>query len=309
MPLTGTVDADNARVDLFVDYTTEFGSFDFGSVYRRVGSPDAPLEMVRGLFQGIMLGEQAYVSDHEAPLDVPLYYIVRSGPTFLEMSAGPFIIPSNGYVWIKDPGRPWADIRLDLCASASNGQGCSTPEDPFAWIGFGDRLRADDAGLFPVLNKERPADIYARRKDVTTTATFLSRTVPAIDTVYELFTAGGPVMIQVASLYGMDNPYGITDRYWQPGVLTESLIYRDQRKPERRWDVPVVCVDIQIGEPQGTDDANWCAIQDEYPTFDDLTGTGYSWGSVADGTAGQGPPPSDGYGEGLYGTGPYGDGG
>jgi hypothetical protein len=309
MPLTGTVDAANARVDLFIDYTTELGTFNFGTLYRRVGAVDAELEFVRGFFGTALLGGQAYVSDHEAPLDVQVWYIVASGPTNVAMTAGPFVIPSNGYVWLKDPGRPWADLRLDLCATPSNGQDCGTPEDALAWVGFGDRDRAEDAGLFPILNKERPADVYARRKDIVSSAAFLSRTIPAIDSVYELFTAGGPIMIQVASLYGMDNPYGITDRYWQPAVLKESLVYQDQRKPWRRWSVPVTCVDQPIGEPQGTDDANWCVIEETYPTFDDLTNTGYSWGSVANGTAGQGPPPSDGYGEGLYGTGPYGDGG
>lgn len=517
MTLTGMVNAANARIDLFVDWTSVAGTQLTGSLFRRVGGPSAELEYVRGLFGTSLLGEQFYVSDHEAPFDQQIWYYATNGQTADTLTAGPFTIPSNGYVWMKDPGRPWADLRLDLCNTPSNadpaacvvteivsdtfsrtvasgwgsadtgqawtnvggtaadfnvGSGTGThthpavntvhrsvitattadqdvktdlsvsqlaltdslfsgpvvrhtdasnfywarvtftaagtvqltirkrlagvettvgstvtlpfgyvadqvftarvqiigpvirakvwpasvPEtetwtvsvsdtshttaaqvglrslesstatnvspvfrfdnfayldptvevaDPLAWVGFRDKVRSSDAGLFPVLNAERPADVYARRKDITTGALFLSRSLDAITLVYELFTAGGPVLIQVPDVYGMASPYGITDRYYQPDALTEEYLSSDQRKPLRLWTVPLTSVDLPVGEPQGTDTANWCAVRDTYATFADLTATGYTWGQAATGAASSAPT-SGLYGGGLYGSGFYG---
>lgn len=515
MALTGAVDAANARIDLFVDWTTVGGTQTVGTLYRRVGGPNADYEYVRGLYGSSLLGEQAYVSDHEAPLDKQIWYTATAIGTSTVMTAGPFTIPSDGYVWLKDPGRAWADLRLDLCErptsadpylcpspvqisdtftrtvasgwgsadtgqlwtatggvagdySVSGGQGrhlipatgvsrrttvtqpqpdvdmyadmgvsqvatgdilylaltartvdsnnfymiraeflttgfvflslrknvagvqtqldswsvqlpytagamftarfevrgtllrgklwpagtaepdewavsatdtvfaasgsvgmrsvnvAATNVDPLAlydnlsvtdssfpvpaslaWIGFQDKVRAVDAGLFPVLDKERPADVYARRKDITTSVLFLSRTLAAIDLVYELFTAGGPLLVQVPAVYGMNRKYGFTDRYYQPDNLTEGYISSDQRKPVRLWTAPATSVDLPVGLPQGTDAANWCAIEDLYPTFADLTATGLTWGDAATGAASP-VPGAGGYGEGFYGAGPYG---
>lgn len=516
MALTGTVNEANARVDLFVDWTPVAGTQLTGTLYRRVGGPTAEPEYVRGLFGTALLGEQAYVSDHEAPLDKQLWYEAVSPESVTTMVAGPFTISSSGYVWMKDPGRPWADVRLDLCATPSDangpdactddvqisdtftrtvasgwgtadtgqawtatggvatdydvtgGQGrhlipsgdvqrrttvpspqadvdiyadvgvdqlaltqplfggvtarvvdssnfylartqwntagtivfslrkvvagvatvldiwsvtlpysagqmftirfqlrstllraklwpagtaepdewavqeldssftaagavgfrsvndSATNVDPhalydnltvtdssfaapdnLAWVGFRDKVRAADAGLFPVLNAERPADVYARRKDITTGALFLSRSLDAITLVYELYTAGGPILFQVPGEYGMASPYGITDRYYQPDDLTEGYLSNDQRKPLRLWTVPLTSVDFPVGLPQGTDAANWCVIEDTFPTMADLTATGQTWGDAASGAVTP-VPGIGGYGEGLYGDGPYG---
>lgn len=496
MPLTGTVDATNARIDLFVDWVATAGTQLTGSVFRRVGGPTATNEYVRGLYGSALLGQQAYVSDHEAPLDEQIWYVAVNDQTADVMTAGPFTIPSNGYVWMKDPGRPWADMRLDLCLtpsvaspcpdpalltdtftrtsvdswgstetpgtvtpwvispeaaitfySVSGGQGRhlipatgisrrttvaqpqadadvradvgmsvlaltdslyaavtmrtvdssnmymtrleftiagtvrvtlrrqvagvqtelglwstllpytagamfsvrmqtegnslrtrvwpagtaepndwavvavdtsfaaaanvgfrsintgSTSVNPLAlydnfsvtalpvpiddpvWVGYQDKVRAMDAGLFPVLDRERPADVYARRKDIVTGCLFLTRTLPQLTEVYDLYTVGGPLLFQTPEIYGMDQPYGQQDRYFQPGDLTESYISQDQRKPLRLWSVPLTAVDLPVGLPQGTDDANWCAIEAKYPTYADLTATGLTWGAIAAGGA------------------------
>lgn len=516
MSLTGTVDAANARIDFHVDFTDQIGTQTFATLYRRVGSPTADTEYVRGLFGTTLLGEQAYVSDHEAPLDEPVWYIaVGGGGATASMTAGPFTIPSSGYVWMKDPGRPWADLRLDLCQDPDNGQdpcpataqvsdtfsrtvapgswgsadtgqawvntsgsatdysvsggagrhdmltvstsrrsavaqpqanvnvrmdvaltqvptgndtqaaimtravdgnnmymarfevrtdatvwvslvrrsgGVNTtlattqvgsgytpstyyslrvlhsgnmlrlrawlsslpeptdyflsaydstftaantvgvrservtgntntglivlydnfqvtttadPEPELAWVGLQDKTRAADAGLFDVLDAERPADVYARRKDITTSWLFLSRTRETIDRVYDLYTVGGPLLLQLPQIYAMNVPYGQRDRYFQPGDLRESYLSADQRRPVRLWSAPITAVESPIGQPQGTDTANWCALADTYATYNDMTLTGYTWGQVASGQA-SAPPTSGLYGGGLYGSGPYG---
>ena len=518
MTLIGTVDAVNARIDLFVDWTTVSGVQLNGTLWRHVGSLSNPEQYVRGLYGSALLGEQAYVSDHEAPLDEQIWYTAISSESSAVMTAGPFTIPAGGYVWMKDPGRPWADLRLDLCVNPSNadpaacvttsivtdtftrsvtdgwgsatsGQawtntggaagdydvngtrgththtavdtphnstvaasgaaqnvvvGVSPPvvatgapvyagpvlrftdtdnlywarlsfglagvlqvavrkrvagvesavgaavtlpftytagqtfnvrfqvsgpalhvrvwpdtvtegddwdlitsdtslvaagsvgvrsqldaattnalpviltfdnftyfdptaplADDMAWVGFQDKIRDMDAGLFPVLENERPADVYARRKDITTGASWLTRSLLALDATYELYTAGGPILFQVPDVYGMSSKYGLHDRYYQPGNLNEAYLSQDQRKPLRLWSVPLTAVNQPVGQPQGTDTANWCAVKDTYPTFADLTATGYSWGQAATGQAST-PPTSGLYGGGTYGGGFYG---
>lgn len=516
MALTGTVDAANARIDLFVDWTSVAGVQTDSTLYRHVGSPTATEEYVRGLFGTSLLGEQAYVSDHEAALDEAIWYTAVSSTTSETMTAGPFTIPSTGYVWLKDPGRPWADLRLDMCQNPSDANGTdhcpaaplvsdtftrtvaggwgtadtgqtwtltggatsdysvlsgqgrhlitsvsvgrrssmtqpsadidiradigsslvtsggfanaqivarfadasnlylaellfntdatltiriqkvvagvtttlataslsmtytagqmftlrfqvsgstlraqawpadgaptsgwklqvvdgslsaagvmglrsfrsaantdtslsmlydnfqasaiAVPTDDIAWVGFRDKDRAADVGLFPVLDKERPADVYARRKDITTQILFVSRSLPSLDSIYDLFTVGGPLLVQVPDEYGMSAPYGQKDRYYQPEDLTEAYISRDQRKPVRLWSAPVTAVDFPVGLPQGTDTANWCAVEETYATFADLTATGYTWGEVATGAAST-LEPTGLYGSGPYGSGPYG---
>jgi len=514
MAMTGTVDAANARIDLFVDFTGSPGTQTFATLYRRVGHVNADSEIVRGLFGSTLLGEQAYVSDHEAPLDAQIWYVVVAGD-LTTLVAGPFTIPSNGYVWLKDPGRPWADLKLDLCASPSRSEadcpaepvisdtftrtvvngwgstdtgqawtntfdsgsandfdvtagrgthlnpttsgahrsvvtapvsdvdvqvdigvdqmtsgasvfnavmvryvdsanfymtrlefetpgtvrltlitrvasvettldteligsysagqmftvrmqaqgqnlrarawaaGTAEPEvwqvtgtsstfagpgsvgvrsvraagnatpsllslfDNFqvsefapatvdiAWVGFGDKTRAADAGLFPVLDDERPADVFARRKDIVTRIMFLSRALGAIQAVYELFTAGGPLLVQVPAEYGMDAPYGQRDRYYQPDDLAEAYLSLDQRKTYRLWTAPATAVDAPVGEPQGTDTANWCALADTYATMGAYASSGYTWAQAATGEATTTNLPGL-YGAGPYGSGPYG---
>src|SRR5690606_2322324 len=237
-----------------------------------------PRTPVRGLFGTQLLGEQAYVFDTEAPLDTPIYYLASGGPDPWGIQQGPFIIPSNGTVWMKDPGRPWADLSADLCETPTRTGDCTPPGDELAWVGFGTKTRRMDAGVFDVLDRERAADVYARRKDLDTTCQFLSRTLTALDNVYDLYTVGGPLLFQLPTVYGFK------DKYLQPGDLTEDYISQDQRKPYRLWGVPLTAVEPPVGEPQGTDVTNWCAYRDTYATFadvpDDLT-----WGDVAAGDA------------------------
>lgn len=310
MPLTATVDAANARVELVVDFTDQTGTQTYATLYRRVGSATAPREYVRGLYGTGLLGEQKYVTDTEAPLDRAVYYEAVGGAVAAVMTAGPVTVPGSGYVWMKDPGRPWADLRLDLCLSPDDGRSeCAAPADALAWVGFQNKVRAADAGLFDVLDREVPADVYARRKDVTSTWSFLSRTREVAALVYDLYTVGGPLFFQLPDVYNANYPgYRELDRYYQPGDLTEAYISSDQRRYARLWSAPVTSVAVPVGEPQGTDTANWCALDGSYAAYSDLTGAGYTWGQVAAGEASAAGTPGT-YGFGPYGSGPYGSGG
>lgn len=213
-----------------------------------------------------LLAEQDVYTDTTAPFGTPLYYRAIGDQTgsVTTYTAGP--LDQAGQVWLRDPLRPWADLPLDFCDAAQSGHvaGCAQPTPELVWVGLGDETWRADAGLFDVLNSEQPADVWARRKHADTTLTFFTRTLAAADRVYDLFTAGGPLFLQLPPEYGW------RDAFVQPGDVAMSRISRDQRRPERRWEVPVTVVDRPLGPAQGTACATWCALPDTYATYGDL---------------------------------------
>jgi hypothetical protein len=274
--------------------------------WRMAGAPDAPRTQVA--FDVPFLGApgRAIWWDVTAPLGVPLYYEFITNLGNSTGILGPIIFPQEGLVWLSDPTRPWADIAMDTCppGTVSHTPECGDPDPAFMWGGFtGEQTWETDATLLPVLNAEVPADTFARRKYANGSFRFFSRTLEAIDWVYELFTAGGPLLLRVPPVYGQR---GI---FIQPGDPQMSYVSRDQRRPERIWDVPYVVVDRPTGPIQGTNCNNWCEVQEQYATFADLTASPGDWADLMDGDLLCLPVDVDGFGMGPFGSGPFGDGG
>jgi hypothetical protein len=245
-----------------------------------------------------------YLYDAEAPLDVALQYRSTSNTGVITL-AGPVTIASNGYAWLKDPARPWANLRVDFCLNTNAPAPClaplSEPAITLVAAGLGTETRASDATLFPILNRARPADVFAYRKAVTTSWRLVSKTLASMNSLEVFYAWGGPIFIQLPPVYGWP------DRYYQPGDTEVSRLSVDLTRPYRFWDVPLTEVDAPVGAAQGTATNNWCLLKATYATWDALAATGLTWGDVMEGDAA--PPPADGYGAGLYGDGPYGDGG
>lgn len=231
-------------------------------------------------------GNEGYFYDNTAPFDTPVWYRVTllfdDGSTSSVTIIGPMTLVGSGNVVLSDPLRPWADVEFEFCDSAESltAAACTPGGPEFVWTRFGPRVRAADAGLFSVLDAERPADVYARRKDHTGTLQFLTKSLAAIDRIYDLFTVGGPLYLRAPDIYGR------TDFALQPGDLPEEYLTElvDQRFPHRIWEVPYVVVDQPLGPQQGTECANWCVIKDTFATFAALTATGDTWGEIAAGT-------------------------
>jgi len=228
-----------------------------------------------------LVSDEGYFYDNTAPFDVPVWYRATrtSGPIVLP---GPLTLVGDGAVVLSDPLRPWADIEFRFCETTQDiiSLVCSFTGPELVWARFGDRVRASDAGLFPILDAERPADVYARRKDHEGSGLILTRSLAAIDRMTDLFTVGGPLFLRAPAAYGR------TDFHIQPGELTEAFLGDriDQRKPVRLWSFPYVVVDGPLGPQQGTECANWCALSAAFPTYATLTATGDTWGEIAAGT-------------------------
>lgn len=259
-----------AHVELFIDFSG-LGVDTTAEIYRGL-SATGPWVLIDTV---PLLDEQAVYIDSTAPLDTPVWYRIV-GDTATEDIQGPFTVDSLDMIWIKDPLRPWASQAFALCEGPVGPCG---PVDPvYLWLGFGAEDWNPDVGLFPILNSEHPADVYARRKHADGGIRFVTRSLPAAESIYDLFTAGGPLFVQAPPVYGW------TDAYVQPLVVNKDYLNPDQRVPDRIWNVPWVIVDPVIGPTQGTLCANWCAVAEAFATFADMTAAGGTWQDVADGT-------------------------
>lgn len=234
-----------------------------------------------------LVNYRGYFYDNTVPYDTPTWYrgvIVTDDGTQVTngIVTGPLTLVGTGNVVLSDPLRPWADIEFGFCASAQalTAAACSPSGPEFVWARFGGRSRRADVGLFDRLDSETPADVYARRKNFDSSARFLTKTLDAIDRVYELFTAGGPLFLRAPAAYGR------TDYWMQPQDLADDYLSEtvDQRFPHRIWTFSYTVVDPALVIQQGTACANWCAVADAFPTFAALTATGNTWAAVAAGT-------------------------
>lgn len=261
---------------------------------------------VRGLDPVAVVGDdpagggEAFAYDTEAPLDTDVTYratpVVHEGDPVPDIPEVTVHLDSDGMVWIKDPARPWADVRADWRTGI---RGCMQDTEPAVTMTeFGAETFGVDASLSRVLNYPRPSDVFGVRGDAVTSAQWLSRTLPASVAMTTLFAWGGPILVQLPPVYGWD------DRYYQPGDVAAARISRDGRRPQRLWDAPLTVVDAPVGPAQGVAGATWCDLSAQFATYGDIAASGLTWGDVVSGDAG--PAPVGGYGYGGYGEGPYG---
>lgn len=274
-------------------------------VYRsNVGpiTPDNPGTLIAANVP--LLGERGVFIDDTVPIGVTIWYrfVADTGGV---VSGTATQTTGIGFVWVKDPLRPWADIPMDFCDQTAGhaASGCTAIDPEFIWGGFGGQSWNADAGLFPILNAERPADVFARRKFADGSFTFFTRALDNIDTVYDLFTAGGPLMLQLPPEYGWH------DAFVQPSDLKMSYIANDQRRPERAWSVNFTVVDMPGGPAQGTVCNNWCEVNAAFATYADFQAQGDTYLNLLQGTVLCPPGITDGFGIGEFGDGPFGDGG
>lgn len=290
--------------DGIVYLTADFGPADgvqTSATVERGLSPTGPWILIGNV---TLVGERGVFYDTAAPLDTQVWYRWTAVDPAVIVQ-GPFFEAGNSTVMLKDSLRPWANIELSFCATPEQGftELCNPYGEDLVWVGFGDFVRRADANLFDIYNDQVPADIYGRRKRLDGSLRILSKTLAAADRVEDIFSGGGPLQLQMPAIYGWK------DAFLQPGDLTEAYLYPDQRRPFRIWSAPFTLVrEPLLTGAQGTECANWCAIETLYPTFAALTATGDTWAQVASGETVCGATcASDGYGECGYGEGPYGD--
>lgn len=275
--LTATAESADARVFLSVVNTpapssenvTFERSIDGGITWTLVRGP-VPVPLLIGPTRN------AYLYDYEMPLDVPVLYRATPDNGGAVDTDGPVTVLSGGLVWLKDPGRPWANVSMGDCVTPL---ACATPSPATQLRRLGTETRPVDAEIIPVLNRVRPADVYAVRKGVVASMSVLTQTAAARAAMELVLAAGGPILLQVPAAY--DWP----DRYWQPMDVDCERLHRDMRKPYRAWEVPLVEVEAPVGPAQGTVCNNLCATEAAYTTYATLTATLLTWRQIYEGDA------------------------
>lgn len=262
-----------AQAEFLIDLTPSGGTDTFATVERgpSAAGPWTELRTVP------LLDLQAVFIDATAPLDVPVYYRI-TGNDVGTQAVGPITVDSLGMVWVKDPLRPWATVAFDLCETADEDPECAPNTPEYIWVGFGDEQWRADALLLDRLNAETPADVYGRRKYMDGSFRVITRSLAARDAVYTLFTAGGPVLVQLPAVYGW------ADAYVQPDTVQQEYFRQDQRVPDRLFIVPFTRVDAPVGPVQGALCATWCEVAETFATFADLTAAGGTYLDLADGS-------------------------
>lgn len=254
----------------YIMFTIATGLTNTSFTLERSLTPTGPWTVVRA--GAPLLEGRAVIVDTTAPLETDVWYRLTTDVTGTTTTVGPFQTEPTGMTWLSDPTRPWADIGMDVCPPGAHALDCVTPDPAFVWGGFQDAMEMTvDATLLDILNAERPSDTFARRKFANWSFRFFTLTLAAVDEVYELFTAGGPLMLRTPPVYGW-GAYAI-----EPGTPQMAHVSQDQRRPLRQWDVPFTVVDMPVGPVQGTDCNNWCAVEDAFPTFADLTAYPAQW--------------------------------
>lgn len=262
---------------LTVDFTAAAGTQTSATLERGL-SAVGPWGFLRDV---ALLGEMGSTYDTTVPLDTPVWYRWTSDLGDIVIQ-GPFTELSNGNVFLKDPVRPWANIELEFCTEGPRGARaalCGQAGPEFVWVAHGTKVRRANAGLFDRLDAQTPADVYARRKRLDGEMTLFSKTLAGMDAVDALFDAGGPLQLQMPPVYGW------RDAFVQPSDLAEDYIGRNQSLPFRQWTAPFTVVDSSaaVGPIQGTECANWCTVEETWPTFADMTAAGGTWAEIASG--------------------------
>lgn len=265
---------------LTADFTAATGTQTTATVERGL-SATGPWTLI-GMVD--LLGQVGSFTDTLAPFDVNVWYRWSGFPAGAGsvIVQGPFLETSTGGVTLRDPLRPWANLELSFCSTMTQAlvEACGPISPDMFWVGLGDKTYRADASLFDVYNSRVPADIYGVRKRLDSSLKILTKTLAAKDAVETFFAAGGPIAIHLPAIYGFP------DAVVQPGDVEETYLSQDQRRPIRLWEAPFTIVDAPFGPTQGTACANWCAVEETYATFADLTATGFTWAQVAAGSAG-----------------------
>lgn len=235
----------------------------------------------------VPLCEEVYFNDTTPPIGEPFSYLFTTTPDDIDLTTTTVTLTEDpDTIWFQDPGRPWADLSMSLCAEPDEACPTEAPTPCITFVRWGTETYSADANLLDILNRPRPSDIYARRKDAKVSfLRFMTRHADGdcgcIESIRTLFTAGGTISLRFPAVYC------IPDRCYQPLDLTMAYLSDrvDQRKPWRLWEVPMVVVDCPTDAKQGTAGTTWCDVNEAWATYADMTAAGAFWGQIRTGEA------------------------
>ena len=249
--IEATVDATNAKVTLDITFAPTVNTITVG---RR--DPNGFTTLIR-YGEAIPLDDAGHVliEDHEAPFDVALHYLaVQVDPPGSEQGQSQdVIVPSYGYSWLKDPGYPSMNIRIDVVTSIAQLD------------------RPHRAGVFNILDRTNPIVVSARRSGPLGELVCHTLTDGTRTSLRDLLARGSILQLSTPAAYGFGSEYiHVGD--------TEEVRVGLAMRPERRWVMPFIVVDRPDGlSVQPTEEKTWQAVKETYASWAELTASGKTY--------------------------------
>lgn len=211
--------------------------------------------------------DRAAINDYEAPLGVPLTYILKTWTTtvndgwYYRTPSITLPTPDDSGVIIKDPVLP-----------ARNTRAIATT--------LPDWQRSARQGSFAVRGRARPIVISDVRASRTGTLVVTTETTEEATALWWTMETGNVLLLQWPAGWGLD------DMYVTVGDVTEARVSTYAGHADRSWSIALTEVDRPIGGLVGSADRTWQDVKDDATTFADLAGTANTWLDVLTGIRG-----------------------
>lgn len=224
-------DAGNATPTVF-GYDNFTVDAPYQSIYRVY--PDGTRALLRGS-PFLFSANNAVFYDTEAPLNTAVSYQAQACSASSFISSSSVIIESGEDGWLKDPLRPYRDLKLDNC-SVHSPQCLSTDANVF-FQRLGVETYASASGVFPTVDAARGIVVGQTRKDQESSLGIASRKLSDITRVRDLLSPGTQNLLQLPTRYGWGITTWGTD-YIQVFDDTSQRLGDDMGKPYRLWTLP-----------------------------------------------------------------------
>ncbi|MCY0926220.1 hypothetical protein OTB20_08375 [Streptomyces sp. H27-H1] len=201
-------------------------------------------------------GDLAVAADYEAPLGIPVRYLLRAftGSTYLQATSRPVELPepASTDIVVKDPTEPVRQVTLTVAT-------------------LPDWTRAARQGVHQICGRERPIVITDVRTSRTGTLSVVSASQAEIQQLWWVLEQGTTLLIQWPSTWGE------ADAYVQVGDVTEAHIVQWADYADRAWTLALTEVDRPVGGLSGsaartwddvaTDSVDWLNVLTRYASW------------------------------------------
>lgn len=247
--ITATAFDDQAGVRLFVDYDNTAQAT---AIVGRM-DPNGFTQVIRSGANVPLVGGEAFVYDYEAPLDVDVYYVTGTGwnpdgSLIVAAVSNTVRIHSNGYSWLKDPGMPTRNLRLDELENI--------PE----------LTRSARGGIFHIIDRTNPIVVTSKREGRTGELHFTTATKAQRQMVVTLLSRGQVLLLQTPDASGFGSIYVYV------GDVTETRV-GTMTEQTRKWTLPITMVDRPEGLATAALGTVWSDVGNEFATWTALRTT------------------------------------
>jgi hypothetical protein len=210
-------------------------------------------------------GDVFVVTDHEAPLGVPVSWRAvlndNDSPSSFSYTSDSLILTADDLsVWLKDPGLPARSTKAVV--------GTPLP----TWT------RPARQGVNQVRGRSRPVVISDVRGSRSGSIVLVTETEGEKDALWWVLDSGGPLLLQWPPGWGQD------DMYVSVGDVDEAPITGHAEHMDRAWTLPLTEVDRPIGGIAGSADRTWQTVKDTGTSWTAATGGAQTWLGVYTGT-------------------------